>query len=133
MESDFYYSELYRTRYPGRVMRLYYEDLASSPIQTSKSLYDFTGMNFNPVVRDYIRSITSTGVDSCAICSKRANSSEHVQKWRHKMGFSDVQLIDKECQSVYDHYGFLPARTEEELRDLNVPLRRTYVKNSPIK
>jgi hypothetical protein len=129
MESDFYYSEMYRTRYPGRIMRLYYEDLASSPIQTSKSLYDFTGMNFSPVVHDYIKSITSTGVDSCAICSRRANSSEHVQKWRHKLEFSDVQVIDNECQRVYEHYGFLPVRTEAELKDVNVSLRRPYVKN----
>lgn len=33
MNKDFYFSEQYRSRYPGRIMRLYYEDLASNPIK----------------------------------------------------------------------------------------------------
>ncbi|XP_061193459.1 carbohydrate sulfotransferase 1-like isoform X2 [Saccostrea echinata] len=125
MEGDHYFSEVYRTRYPGRIKRLYYEDLASSPIKTSKSLYDFTGMNFTSAVRNYITGITSMGLHSCAICSKRANSSEHVEKWRLKLTFSDVHLIDKECKSVYEHYRFLPVQKEKDLSDLSIPLRRT--------
>lgn len=123
MNKDFYFSEQYRSRYPGRIMRLYYEDLASNPIKTSRSLYDFTGMNFSPTVRDYISGITSTGRDGCAICSRRANSSEHVEKWRLNLKYSEVKLIDKQCQETYEHYGFLPARSKAELRDLTIPLR----------
>ncbi|XP_062604910.1 carbohydrate sulfotransferase 3-like [Saccostrea cucullata] len=128
MERDHYFSEVYRTKYPGRIKRLYYEDLASSPIKTSESLYEFTGMNFTSVVRDYITGITSAGLSSCAICSKRANSSEHVEKWRLKLAFKDVQLIDKECLSVYKHYGFLPVQTEKDLSDLSIPLRKSIDK-----
>lgn len=123
MNKDFYFSEQYRSRYPGRIMRLYYEDLASNPIKTSRSLYDFTGMNFSSTVRDYISGITSTGRDGCAICSRRANSSEHVEKWRLNLKYSEVKLIDKQCQETYEHYGFLPARSKAELRDLTIPLR----------
>ena len=127
MEGDYHFSEQYRNRYPGRIMRLYYEDLASNPIKTSRSLYDFTGMDFSSTVRDYITGITSTGRDGCAICSKRANSSEHVDKWRLKMTFPEVKLIDEQCQDVYEHYGFLPVRTEAELRNRDIPLRRSPI------
>ena len=121
MEGDYHFSEHYRTGYSGRVMRLYYEDLASNPIKTSRSLYDFTGMDFSSTVRDYITGITSTGRDGCAICSKRAN------KWRLEMTFPEVKLIDEQCQDVYEHYGFIPVRTEAELRNRDIPLRRSPI------
>ena len=47
MEGDYHFSEQYRTGYSGRVTGLYYEDLAPNPIKTSRSLYDFTGIDFS--------------------------------------------------------------------------------------
>ena len=76
MEGDYHFSEQYRTGYHGRVTRLYYEDLASNPIKTSRSLYDFTGMDFSSTVRDYISGITSTGRDGASSAANAQTNGE---------------------------------------------------------
>lgn len=75
------------------------------------------GMNFFFVVCDYISGIISMGWDGCVICSRCVNLFEYVEKWCLNLKYLEVKFIDKQCQEIYEYYGFFLVWFKVELRD----------------
>ena len=65
---------------------MFYEKIAMNPIAASENLYEFLGIAFTGDIRDYGFNITQVGkCDTCAICTTRQNSTQHIDSWRNKM------------------------------------------------
>ena len=96
--------------FPHRIHRIKYETLASDPIITSKHLYRTLGMEFSEVVQKYINAITHDKVhDDCVVCSRRANSTKHIDEWKIKIPSRIIRHIDRVCKTVYEKLNYFPV------------------------
>ncbi|KAL5019451.1 hypothetical protein ScPMuIL_002343 [Solemya velum] len=112
-----------KEKHPASIVRIYYEDLAKYPIETARTMYDFIGMDYTEGVMQYILDITSRGLpDGCSICSQRADSQMHINKWRKQMPYERAQLIDNQCSGVYERLGYIPVISELALDTVRYPL-----------
>ncbi|XP_067660650.1 carbohydrate sulfotransferase 6-like isoform X2 [Haliotis asinina] len=116
--------------YPGRILTVRYEDLAEKPFMTTKQIYRFLGLNITVSIQGYVQNITSASGNICrrnALCTNK-NSTEILSKWRTILSYSQVAVIDKICEPLYNVMGYLPA-TEHSLRNLSVPMYTTLLKD----
>lgn len=65
--------------YLGRIITVFYADIAWQPLEISKKLYGFISASFTLEAQAYIYNISMEGQkDNCEICTTCSNSSEHV-------------------------------------------------------
>ncbi|XP_041372030.1 carbohydrate sulfotransferase 1-like isoform X3 [Gigantopelta aegis] len=111
-------------QFGSRIFTLRYEDLAENPVIVSRMLYDFVGLEFTDTIKDYIVNITQSGRrDGCAICTWRINSTATAYKWRRKLSYDRVAIIDNGCAGVYKQMGYLPIPKEKLLRNMSFPVK----------
>lgn len=112
-----------KEKHPVSIVRIYYEDLAEDPIDMAHKMYDFLGMDYTEHLIEYIKDITSNGLpDGCNICPQRADSREHIDKWRTRMTYTRARDIDTQCSGVYDRLRYIPVISELALKTLQYPL-----------
>lgn len=112
-------------KYPGRIKVVFYEDLAKEPLRVTKEMYAFAGLRFTAEVEKYVKSITSGEINtSCLLCIYKSDSVYESQKWRKGIDYYTAILIDSLCGEVYEKLGYLPLKTEKQLRDTNQSLRK---------
>ena len=88
-------------KHPGRISRVLYEDIATKPIETSRTLFDFIGATFTPLAQEYIYNITLAGnEDNGVIETTRKNSSAHIDAWKITMKADFVNVTNKHCDFV---------------------------------
>lgn len=93
--------------YPYRLKTVLYEDVASSPIETSKEVYDFIGTSFSAHAQEYIYNITLAGnPDNCIICTTRSNSSDHIFAWKKTINEDLLNNVEKRCSYVLRYYNY---------------------------
>nr|KAG5691705.1 hypothetical protein BaRGS_029470 [Batillaria attramentaria] len=115
--------------YPGRVLRVRYEDLASEPLNFAEKMLGFAGLTLNDGLRGYIWNITMAGNTSRGVLrNERSNSTETSMEWRLKFDFNSTSTIDNNCREVYQRFGYLPLKTKRDLVDLGVPSVLGYAK-----
>ncbi|XP_076112998.1 carbohydrate sulfotransferase 1-like isoform X2 [Mytilus galloprovincialis] len=112
-------------KYPERVSTFFYEDLAKDPLKMSKQLYKFTGISYTPEVEKYVFNITMAGksVNCGNLCTIKSNSSKAAEAWRSKLNMPKARIIDRSCRPVYQRLGFREIKSEEMLKDHEIPLR----------
>ena len=92
----------------GRIKKVFYEDIALNPVDTSKTLFDFIGTTFTKEMEEYIVNITMAGnPDNCNICTTRSNSKLHIDEWRTKIKPSFRSIIEKRCNYVLQRYKYM--------------------------
>lgn len=107
VENDILETETLLKRYPDRIKRVFYEDIATKPIETSKDLYQFLGTSFTSHVQNYVFNITQAGnAENCAICTTRPNSTLHIDSWRKKIKDSNLQLIEARCNYILQQFNY---------------------------
>ncbi|KAL8570796.1 hypothetical protein ACOMHN_006946 [Nucella lapillus] len=110
--------------FPGRVIRLRYEDLALRPLPYAKKLLQFAGLRMSPAEEKELEKLTST--DMTKEFQKkyvlRTNSSVRVSLWRENPSSYIAGLLDSYCGGVYRLAGYVPCSSMEKLTDLSVPL-----------
>ncbi|XP_071103234.1 carbohydrate sulfotransferase 1-like [Haliotis cracherodii] len=122
VKQDIEDSKEMRRRFPGRIATMRYEDLAEKPIIMAKEIFDFIDLELTDKIKSYIKNITHKTNDVCdALCVKR-DSKEIISKWRLDLSLAKVSFIDKICQPLFDVMGYLPAVSDDSLRNLSVPL-----------
>ena len=118
--------------YPGRLIRVFYENIARRPIEASKLLFNFTGAAYTSHVQGYVYNITLAGnPNNCAICTTRSNSSAHIDSWKRKINTVLLNEIENRCNFILRRYNYTinssthaPMTTEEfgtRLRDSWLP------------
>ncbi|XP_063420489.1 uncharacterized protein LOC134705699 [Mytilus trossulus] len=112
-------------KYPERVLTFFYEDLAKDPLKMSKQLYKFTGISYTPEVEKYVFKITMAGkyVNCGSLCTVKSNSSKAADAWRSKLNMPKARIIDRSCRPVYQRLGFREIKSEEMLKNHEIPLR----------
>lgn len=111
IEDDVTAFDLLDSLHPDRLQRISFEDLASKPVEVTKHIYKFIGMNLDAAAEGYVRNITSAGRNSTGVLSTvRANSSDIVDAWR--AGISDetlftVQTICRYAMEMLGLYHFI--------------------------
>lgn len=116
----------------GRYTLLRYEDLATKPHQIAEQLYQFVGIPIASQVRRWIdrahkESVPSfSGMSDTVVISSELGSPQSlivsVDKWRERMPYSVVRIIETECYEVMNLLGYKIVDDEEELRTITIPL-----------
>ena len=107
LENDILVTETLAKRYPGRIKRVFYEQIASKPLQTARELYNFIGSLFTPQVKDYIFDITQAGKEAgCSICTTRPNSTLYINAWRKDINKDFLKTIEQRCNYVLRHFNY---------------------------
>ncbi|XP_050406177.1 carbohydrate sulfotransferase 1 [Patella vulgata] len=117
-------TELYKV-FPGRIKTVRYEDIAEAPIKATDEIYKFIGLNMTSSIRDYIWNITSAGhPDNCVICTTRNSSIATAYKWRQKLKFDVVTMIDNVCSTVYNKLGYLPLKNVNDMKNMKISVKK---------
>lgn len=117
--------EIFVNKFPDRILTYFYEDLARNPLDMSKSLYKFAGIQYTKEVEDFVYNITMAGKKSnCGnLCTIKSNSSAQADAWRLKLNLQQARVIDHACRPVYKSLGFKEIISEEMLLNNEIPLR----------
>jgi hypothetical protein len=91
-----------------------YEDIASRPIMSAKSMYDFIGMFLTPKITEYVYDITlGKNKSSCKVCKTRwqiggsnLSSKSHVDAWKSKLPGKYIMSTQRLCSDVLRYYGY---------------------------
>ncbi|XP_045208977.2 carbohydrate sulfotransferase 1-like [Mercenaria mercenaria] len=107
MEDDIAESHRLSKTYPNRIMTLKYEDLAKQPIEISQKMYDFISVPMTSETKMYVYNKTKAGnKNDCEICSTRANSSAHIDYWKHFIDPDFLDIINTRCDFVLRHFQY---------------------------
>ncbi|XP_060064694.1 carbohydrate sulfotransferase 1-like [Ylistrum balloti] len=121
MLSDIKLAEQLYQQYPQSIRILQYERFTNDSIEKTKSMYQFLNFNFTTQIHDYVKAVTLQRNLSrnCDWCVKRTNSKLASSKWRLTMKYQHVQLIDRQCVSLYKRVGILEIKDSQNLKNLN--------------
>lgn len=124
VEQNLTLSEEAREQFPGRVLRVRYEDIALDPFRYAKILLGFAGLKMAPKQEKHLLQITrSSSGTQCENCInvRTTNSSAEAFAWRKVCELNTTEKIDEYCSNVYRLAGYLPLAIESQLRDLTQP------------
>ncbi|XP_018419675.1 PREDICTED: carbohydrate sulfotransferase 6-like [Nanorana parkeri] len=107
----------------GRYMAIRHEDLATEPLKNVNKIYNFAGLQPTKDLEQWIYNITHEEVDNYnGIMTFSRDSSKTVQRWRTAMGFSLVNQIQEKCKAAMDLFGYRPAKSQTEQKNLTLEL-----------
>lgn len=119
-----------KLKYPHRIKTQLYEYLAENPLESLYDLHNFTNTTVVSSMKEYIYNHTMTGEHYRGYYSTtRGNSTMTSITWRMRMKWKDVRVVDKECQELYEHVGFIPFSDKSQLTNLSF---KTREKESPL-
>ncbi|XP_037134156.1 carbohydrate sulfotransferase 3-like [Syngnathus acus] len=106
----------------GRYMLVRYEDIAHFPMRKAAEMYKFAGIPFTPQVKAWILKSTQASKETGGIYSTQKNSTEQVEKWRFKLPFKIVQVVQKVCGPTLKLFGYKFVTSQEMLTDKSISL-----------
>ncbi|OWF42306.1 carbohydrate sulfotransferase 5-like [Mizuhopecten yessoensis] len=120
-------AERFQTSFPGRTLRIFYEEIAKDPKSYTNIVYNFTDMAYTTKIESEIHSMTSEDVPkNCGqLCARKSNSTAQAEAWRKDVPMDLVATVDEVCQPLYSKLGYINVDSERMLRDITVPLRST--------
>lgn len=114
-----------KSKYPGRIKTQLYEYLAENPLESAYDLHRFTNTTVPPSMKDYVYNHTRAGsIKRGYYNTARENSTITSLAWRMRMKWEDVEVIDRHCQELYDHVGFIPFSDKSQLTNLFFKTRK---------
>ena len=117
-EKDLIEAERLVDKYPGQLLRVYYEDIAAKPIETSRKMFHFIGTTFTMQAEEYVFNITLAGkADNGVIGTTRRNSSEHIDTWKKTMTAEFLNITETLCGNLLRRLNY--SLTETVLNSLN--------------
>ncbi|XP_041652109.1 carbohydrate sulfotransferase 1 [Cheilinus undulatus] len=105
----------------GRYMLLRYEDLARFPLQKTRELYSFLGLDLDHSVEDWIINNTrgSSDLSSRQKFTTVRDSAANAENWRVKLSFDMVVYTQTACQPLLERLGYKRVFHPRELRNLS--------------
>ena len=95
-------------KYPNRLKRVLYEEIATDTRRVANELYSFLGLEFPPNMQQWISNHTLASKKNGSYGTLRTNSSAHADRWRQDLPYSMIKEIDNTCQGLYKHMGYQP-------------------------
>lgn len=107
LENDVLEHENIRKKYPGRISPVFYEQIAQYPLEASKKMFQFVGVEYTKNAIEYVYNITMAGnKDDCGICTTRSNSSAHVNAWKKGMPTDFIDIVEDRCHYVLKRFNY---------------------------
>ncbi|KAK8765389.1 hypothetical protein V5799_031997 [Amblyomma americanum] len=121
IEEDLDAFEQLRHLLPNGTVRLRYEDIASWPFNESMVLFQALGLEFSDVVRDFLRTHTTTDDEKVLRnpYSTVRRSNVTVFKWTKKLDWERVKEIQTVCAGVLKRLGYQVFGSYEELKKMS--------------
>ncbi|XP_033627148.1 carbohydrate sulfotransferase 3-like [Asterias rubens] len=110
-------------KFQDNYLLLRYEDVSLDPHEAARRIYNFTGLGAVPGnVSRWIQEHTSAHVAGTYSTSRV--SSQVYQSWRGRLSFPTVKTIEEvgTCSQMMQRFGYLPAKDQEHLTNLNISL-----------
>lgn len=110
MEDDVTTFNMFEKLFPGRVTRVKYEDLATDPVATTRSLYNSIDLEFTSQTENLVINMTMAGLNSTHVLDTvRPNSRDMVDKWRTQINDRNLDIVQTICRHVmtklaYHHF-----------------------------
>ena len=95
-------------KYPNRLKRVLYEEIATDTSEVAHALYSFLGLEFPPQMEQWISNHTSASKKNGSYGTMRTNSSAHAELWRQDLSHSMIKEIDNTCEDFYKQIGYQP-------------------------
>lgn len=114
-----------RKDFPGLVYILRYEDMSLSPVNKTKELLEFLGLDFDPKMQEFLDSHTTKNYDKPWSTSR--DSKTRVTYWASKLPAEKLKGVQDVCAPVMRRFGYLPVNStkdislEKILEPLNLP------------
>ena len=112
--------------YPGRTMRIRYEDLADAPEKGATLLFRFLEVEVNSKMQNWIYKSTHSQNNGGFYSTQRANSSLTSSHWRRDLPFSKVETIQNVCKNNFRTLGYIPFQSKMELLNASLPSRNPF-------
>ncbi|XP_062316626.1 carbohydrate sulfotransferase 1 [Osmerus eperlanus] len=108
----------------GRYMLVRYEDLARSPLQKTREIYEFLGLPMDKNVADWIQNNTRGSSDLSAKHKYGTvrDSAANAESWRLKLPYDMVDYTQTVCQHTLQELGYKTVNSSEELKNLSITL-----------
>ncbi|XP_033112265.1 carbohydrate sulfotransferase 1-like [Anneissia japonica] len=111
----------------GNYKRIRFEDLSMQPLQTSIQIYDFLKIPFTGKIKQWIVENTMKKNQTKTTkkkCNHKLNkkSSDVAHAWRLNSNLTTVLEIQNICTQAMQSLGYLKVNTEQELRDISLPV-----------
>lgn len=108
-----------------RVIR--YEDFSQDPYRGVDMVFSFFQLVVSESVHEFLN--THTRLNVGGVSSTFRNSSSAPFHWRQDLNYSEVKQIEEQCTEAMHHWGYVKARNEFSLRDLNPVTNYTLMRN----
>ncbi|KAK2884670.1 carbohydrate sulfotransferase 3b [Channa argus] len=105
-----------------RYMLVRYEDIARFPMRKAMEMYRFIGIPLTQQVKSWILKNTQASKEASGVYSTQKNSSQQVEKWRFRIPFKLVQVVQRVCEPTLKLFGYKFVSSEEMLTDKSVSL-----------
>ena len=110
---------------PGRLLTVRYEDLSAAPVQATKAMYEFAGLQWAEEIEQKVLDLTApsnTTFIEHKFDTRRKNSTLTASKWRSKLDYPTAAGLQYRCRPAFSKYGYNEVRDLQDLRNLNKPL-----------
>lgn len=99
--------------FPGRVYTLRYEDLSLNPVNKTKELLDYLGLDFDPKMKEFLDSHTTKNYDKPWSTSRE--SKKRVTYWVTKLDDYRLKAVQDACSPVMKRFGYLPIDSNKNI------------------
>ncbi|XP_068105413.1 carbohydrate sulfotransferase 6-like isoform X2 [Hyperolius riggenbachi] len=107
----------------GRYMAIRYEDLALEPLKSINKIYRFASLHPTEDLEQWAYNIThQEQEEKNGVMTFSRESSKVVQRWRTSLGFDFVEEIQESCKEAMVLFGYFPAQSKSEQRNLTLDL-----------
>ena len=104
--ADIYAADILKKKFPGRIKRFRYEDIAVNTSQSVQELYDFIGLDVPSIMPQWIRNHTSSGEYNGYYGLVRKDSSQVAYKWKTSLSRKTIAETDSICNTFYTIAGY---------------------------
>lgn len=99
LEDDLTPFDLFSELFPGRMSRIFYEELALHPIKMAERIYNQLGMKISDRTRQYVYNITLAGNSPKHVLDTvRKDSRDGINLWMSELDPMNIKLVQHLCK-----------------------------------
>ena len=104
--ADIYAADILKKKFPERIKRFLYEDIAVNTSRSVQELYDFIGLDVPSTMPQWIKNHTSSGKSNGYYGLIRRDSSQVAYKWKTSLSRETIDETDFICKTFYTVAGY---------------------------
>ena len=104
--ADIYAADILKKKFPGRIKRFRYEDIAVNTSRSVQELYNFIGLDVPASMPQWIKNHTSNGEYNGYYGLIRNDSSQIAYQWKTSLSRRRIAETDSICNSFYTIAGY---------------------------